>query len=155
MKTKDFSRNNLAQNSQVSANSQRQPPPKRRGIDAWLKWHKQRIAAENPDWQAEMWRLPTEDEVKRQEMALRQLVKLECRQATTRAVRLGEIKKGPCEVCGSLNVEAHHDDYDKPYQVRWLCFRHHHEHHGNKTKKDFIVKRNGYSKPPAARRPHA
>ena len=27
-------------------------------------------------------------------------------------------------------VEAHHDDYFKPLDVRWLCFRHHRELHG-------------------------
>jgi hypothetical protein len=34
----------------------------------------------------------------------------------------------PCEVCGSP-AEAHHDDYDKPLDVRWLCFEHHRAHH--------------------------
>ena len=45
-------------------------------------------------------------------------------------VRLGKIQKQPCEVCGSLNVEAHHDDYSKPLEVRWLCHRHHRELEG-------------------------
>jgi ribosomal protein S27AE len=36
----------------------------------------------------------------------------------------------PCEVCGATeNVHAHHDDYSKPLEVRWLCSRHHAEHH--------------------------
>jgi len=37
-----------------------------------------------------------------------------------------QLSKKPCEVCGKLEVEAHHDDYKKPYNVRWLC-KHHHE----------------------------
>ena len=41
------------------------------------------------------------------------------------AVRLGKIKKGCCEVCGSLNAEAHHDDYSRPLEVRWFCSLHH------------------------------
>jgi hypothetical protein len=41
------------------------------------------------------------------------------------AVRDGRLVKQPCEVCGALKVEAHHDDYSKPLDVRWLCNSHH------------------------------
>ena len=34
-----------------------------------------------------------------------------------------------CEVCGVLETHAHHDDYDKPLDVRWLCLGHHREAH--------------------------
>jgi len=37
----------------------------------------------------------------------------------------GLLIPGPCEVCGSLVVEMHHDDYGMPLQVRWFCRRHH------------------------------
>lgn len=53
------------------------------------------------------------------------------RYAVSNAVRAGRIKKLPCELCGSLKVEAHHTDYSKPLDVQWLCFRHHREKHGN------------------------
>ena len=43
-----------------------------------------------------------------------------CRSA---GARLGG-KQG-CEVCGSETVDAHHDRYDEPLNVRWLCRRHH------------------------------
>lgn len=45
-------------------------------------------------------------------------------------LRTGNIQKKPCEVCGSVeNLEAHHDDYSAPLQVRWLCRRHHKQLH--------------------------
>ncbi len=44
----------------------------------------------------------------------------------SRAIKAGSLKKQPCEVCERLeNVEAHHDDYSKPLEVRWLCPLHH------------------------------
>jgi len=47
--------------------------------------------------------------------------------AARRATRV--LEKQPCEVCGATKVEAHHDDYTKPLEVRWLCKRHHSEVH--------------------------
>lgn len=46
-----------------------------------------------------------------------------------RALRAGLLVKKPCEVCGSEKAQAHHDDYSKPLEVRWLCHPHHMEHH--------------------------
>lgn len=47
--------------------------------------------------------------------------------AVSYAVRAGWLKRLPCEVCGSEKSEAHHDDYSKPLEVRWLCLPHHRE----------------------------
>lgn len=38
-----------------------------------------------------------------------------------RALKAGKLTKGECEGCGSLDVQAHHDDYNKPLEVRWFC----------------------------------
>lgn len=51
-----------------------------------------------------------------------------------RAVALGKIKRLVCEVCGANKSQAHHDDYSKPYGVRWLCSTHHGEVHRRSTK---------------------
>lgn len=45
------------------------------------------------------------------------------------AIRTGKLVKQPCEVCSEPNVEAHHDDYAKPYDVRWLCKACHADYH--------------------------
>lgn len=45
------------------------------------------------------------------------------------ALKRGAITKKPCEVCGNEKVEGHHDDYEKPLEVRWLCKKHHMAHH--------------------------
>lgn len=51
--------------------------------------------------------------------------------AVGNAIRDGRLSKSPCEVCGSVdNLHAHHDDYSKPLDVRWLCAKHHHRMHG-------------------------
>lgn len=42
-----------------------------------------------------------------------------------------KLKREPCEECGDIKAEAHHDDYLKPLNVRWLCRRHHDEWHEN------------------------
>ena len=49
--------------------------------------------------------------------------------------------KKPCEICGATKVDAHHDDYTKPSEVRWLCRKHHNEHH---RKKSFLKRINIY-----------
>lgn len=52
------------------------------------------------------------------------------RTATNNAIRDGRLVRHPCEKCGSLRSQAHHDDYSRPLDVRWLCKPHHDEHHG-------------------------
>lgn len=59
------------------------------------------------------------------------------RQMVAAAVAGGFLLRGPCEVCGTIdNVQGHHDDYPKPLDVRWMCFRHHCEVHGKVVAND-------------------
>jgi hypothetical protein len=44
-------------------------------------------------------------------------------------VKRGKVPRLPCEICGNVKAQAHHDDYSKPLQVRWLCDEHHRQHH--------------------------
>lgn len=48
---------------------------------------------------------------------------------TGNAIREGKLIKKPCEACGKKKVDAHHDDYTKPLEVKWLCKKHHSERH--------------------------
>ncbi len=41
--------------------------------------------------------------------------------AVAQALKRGDLVKSPCEQCGDPRVEAHHDDYSRPLDVRWLC----------------------------------
>ena len=52
-----------------------------------------------------------------------------CRQITQRAVKSGILVKTPCVVCGFPKVEAHHENYYEPLNVKWLCLKHHKEIH--------------------------
>jgi len=45
------------------------------------------------------------------------------------ALRRGLITRQPCEVCGALQAEGHHPDYDRPMHVIWLCRAHHQAEH--------------------------
>lgn len=46
------------------------------------------------------------------------------------AVHKGRLIRQPCEVCGAEDlIVAHHDDYSKPLEVRWLCRQHHADVH--------------------------
>lgn len=50
--------------------------------------------------------------------------------AVSNALRDGRLIRAACEGCGDEKSEAHHDDYAKPLEVRWLCFKCHRKHHG-------------------------
>lgn len=45
------------------------------------------------------------------------------------AVRDGKISKKPCAKCGSLESDAHHENYYEPLNIIWLCKKHHGERH--------------------------
>jgi ribosomal protein S27AE len=40
-------------------------------------------------------------------------------------IEAGRLTRQPCEVCGNLRTDAHHHDYAKPLDIRWLCRRCH------------------------------
>jgi hypothetical protein len=62
--------------------------------------------------------------------------KINARIKTRAAIKKGVLTRQPCKVCGNPKVEAHHDDYSKPFDVRWLCHKHHREVHGQRAVED-------------------
>lgn len=62
-------------------------------------------------------------------------VKKAANTAVNNAIRDGRLVRQPCEVCGAEKAQAHHDDYSKPLDVRWLCTTHHAEWHKHNTPK--------------------
>ncbi len=52
--------------------------------------------------------------------------KMKVRTMVRAAIRRGELKRpSHCERCNRPAREAHHEDYSKPLDVIWLCFRCH------------------------------
>jgi len=54
------------------------------------------------------------------------------------AIRQGILIPEPCEICGASRkigkrIVAHHDDYNYPLTVRWLCMKHHYDWHKHHT----------------------
>lgn len=55
--------------------------------------------------------------------------KVTARYRVKAAIKSGKLVRGSCEICGDTKAEGHHDNYEKPLEVRWLCKHHHVEFH--------------------------
>lgn len=54
--------------------------------------------------------------------------KVKARYTLHTELRAGRMQVQPCEQCGARG-EAHHENYSKPLEVRWLCKIHHESLH--------------------------
>lgn len=56
--------------------------------------------------------------------------KCRARKIVRDAIHRGTMIRQPCEICGETkDVHAHHEDYSKPREVKWLCRPHHYKFH--------------------------
>ena len=82
------------------------------------------VAKREAEWEAERAAERKRDDALRRK-------KIAAQGAVQAAARAGRLHRGPCEVCGTTqDICGHHDDYDKPLEVRWLCREHHADLHG-------------------------
>lgn len=100
---------------------------RRRDREAKAKWRR-----ENPERDREIrrasYRRNAEKIAQRNlEKRSKEREKACARTAVARALASGTLVRGSCEVGGDCfgRIEAHHDDYSKPLEVRWICKGHH------------------------------
>lgn len=88
------------------------------------------VGVANPHWKGGVSKINTRYTKRYQEKhpeaaAAHRLVSQAKRRKTNRLI------PKPCEGCGAAKgVHAHHDDYSKPLEVKWLCGSCHRKHHG-------------------------
>lgn len=89
--------------------------------ESWRKWRKRTLLD------------PAAAEAQRRKDRERRLgherQKILARDAARAAVRNGILVRQPCEKCGERKTHAHHEDYSRPLDVRWLCVSCHGKEH--------------------------
>jgi len=68
-------------------------------------------------------------------------IKFAVKDKAHKAFARGEIEWKPCELCGCKESEMHHEDYNKPYDVTWLCHQCHMALHAAKREAARKVRR--------------
>lgn len=116
-KIKEYTKRSLEKNKD-KINERRRTPEKRKVINESVKnWRKN-----NPKRFAET------EKIRRKRDTPKELA----RNLVYKHIMRGKMIRGSkCESCGMEEgkMEAHHDDYNKPLEVRWLCkICHRHEH---------------------------
>jgi len=82
-----------------------------------------------PVWMSDAERIAARDASAKRTRA-KYPIQYKARTAVNNALRDGRLIRQPCEACGAEEGQAHHDDYSKPLEVRWLCGQHHRAAHG-------------------------
>lgn len=59
--------------------------------------------------------------------------KVRANEAVARAIKSGKLVRLPC-ACGNKKTEAHHRDYSRPFDVKWMCRACHRKTHSARRK---------------------
>lgn len=65
-----------------------------------------------------------------------------CHNAVSMAIKTGKLVRKPCVRCGNEKSLAHHEDYDKPLNVMWLCQPCHKQRHKELLTEEKNAKKN-------------
>lgn len=65
--------------------------------------------------------------------------RMEAYAAVQDAVRRGTLVRQPCSSCGVEPAQAHHESYERPLDVTWLCARCHNRLHRHQFKRNPVT----------------
>lgn len=110
----------------VAASYQRHAAKRRRGRFEYREANRETVLAKDREYTRT-----------RRPKGNRDPAKDKARMAVFVAIQKGELTPQPCEKCGDnpvahdgrRAVHAHHDDYNNPLEVRWLCYPCHGREH--------------------------
>ena len=105
------------------------PYKSREDQKAWVERNKVHVREYKREWTKE-YRL-SHPELSRENSQIERILypeRVSARLKVCRAIANGKLSRQPCDVCGAPAL-AHHTDYSKPLEVRWLCPLHHKQLH--------------------------
>ena len=114
---------------QSSYDKNRANDPKR--VAARLSYSKTDAGIQSSNKAKKKWSENNKGKIAKSQVKYRELnpKKLMCHGIVGYAIKCTKLTREPCEVCGDIKVHGHHDDYNEPMNVRWLCCIHHKQWH--------------------------
>lgn len=119
-KTREYQKSRPKITRNYKANWRKNNPEKvKKSCANWIVQNLERHKSNQRKWRK---RNPEKQKQYQEKWIARNPEKRRAHVALNIAVQKGQIKKGPCAVCGGGGkTEAHHGDYSKPLEVIWLC----------------------------------